>query len=227
VKNVNNKRFIAVVIILALLISFVGVQVVKFAKANPIPNTYASLAIDVPQNPVYNSNTVSVNFKADGVVGIGEPASVRNLNYSYVLDGNEPVIIENITKISDLLIDKNVFFYQYNLTGSVILPELSAGKHKLTIQLIYYSEILHLDNITLAKASTQFTVNIPQEPTPTQTAEPFPIPIFSTPTPTAEPFPTTSVMTVVIVVVIATIVLVVLIIVGLLRYIVKSKKAKS
>ena len=66
-----------------------------------------------------------------------------------------------------------------------------------------------------------------KQPTSTQTAEPFPIPIFSTPTPTAEPFPTTLVMTVVIVVVIATIVLMVLIIVGLMRYIVKSKKSKS
>jgi hypothetical protein len=66
-----------------------------------------------------------------------------------------------------------------------------------------------------------------QQPTSTQTAEPFPKPIFSTPTPTVEPFSTTLVMTVVIVVVIATIVLVVLIIVGLLRYIVKSKKQKD
>jgi hypothetical protein len=100
-----------------------------------------------------------------------------------------------------------------------------------------YVQVTDADNNSAATLTVEFNVlpfsnlspssSPAQQPTLTQTAEPFPIPIFSTPTPTAEPFSTTSVMTVVIVVVIATIVLVVLIIVALMRYMVKSKNAKS
>jgi len=191
-----KKIALTTIIIFTLLASLgAGLQTVEVVMANPIPNTYTSLTIDAPQNAIYTSNKITVNFKAHGIVGIGDPASVRYLNYSYILDENKPVIIENITKISDFVIDKNIFFYQYNLTGSITLPNLSEGKHNLTIQLIYYSEILHPENSTLAKTDTQFTVNLPQDPptitpttTPTRSPTPSPTPTNSpTQQPTLEP----------------------------------------
>ena len=91
-----------------------------------------------------------------------------------------------------------------------------------------YVQVTDADNNSATTLTVEFNV-LPASSSspglsPTLSSSPTQQP---TPTPTAEPFPAPLVITVVIVVVIATIVLVVLIIVGLLRYIVKSKKVKS
>ena len=142
------------------------------ARANPIPNTYTNLTIETPQNITYSSNTIPVKFKAEGIIWTNEEDKVRNFTFSYILDGKEPEIIENITKISDEVVDVNVFLYAYNFTGNLILSNLTQGKHDIAIHQIINSSYYNPLNDSLAIANTQFMVDIHPSPTPSLTPSP-------------------------------------------------------
>jgi hypothetical protein len=212
---VMDNKAIMPVLVWVILTSFIAVtfpyaqtsnaQTITTPEADapsPSPTPTLNVSLSESASALYYGNTVNFTVLADG--------GTKPYTFSWYLDSQMAQ-----TSAS-----------QYFSTNSQ-----AVGSHHV------YVQVTDADNNSATTLTVEFNVlpfsslsplsSPTQQPTSTQTAEPFPIPISSTPTPTAEPFPTALVMTVVIVVVIVTIVLVVLIIVGLMRYIVKSKKVKN
>jgi hypothetical protein len=140
---------------------------------------------------------------------------VKNLTYRGAYMGDRDTLPLTITS----LIETN--------DGSLV--GLSVGLNSLSVRYSGSIYLIKTEPFLPLPSQSPLPTPLPNS-TPTPSASPTPSPSPTqqpTLTPTIEPIQTTLVMTVVIVVVIATIVLVVLIIVGLMRYIVKSKKQKN
>jgi hypothetical protein len=158
---------------LTVLVSAVGTQFVKLARADPIPNLYSIITIENPQNTTYNGNTITVNFSVDFL------EFLNKFNYSYSLDGKEPKSIENMTTVSEAYVPINPGIYDVTLKGSFVLSNLSEGWHNVTIYQTWYST----ENLEPFINSASLKFMIIQEPTPSP--EPYP----------EEPFPTTWIVT--------------------------------
>jgi hypothetical protein len=157
-----------------------------------------------------------------------ESASALNfgntINFTVSVEGgNTPYTYTwNIEQSSDVMLVETTAsaYYSSNSFGPGshhIYVEVKDADNNIAKTLTVEFNVLPLSSLTPSAFPTG-TVSLAPTESPTQQP---------TPTQTAEPFPTTLVVIIVIVVVAATILLVVFIIVGLLRYLVKSRKAKS
>jgi len=94
----------AVVLMFIMVLSFFatdGLQLVNFAKANPLPPMYTEITIDKPVNTTYNVNIVHAIFSVDTDYSLN--------SYFYSLDGQPRKSVENITIFlqEDINIGKN------------------------------------------------------------------------------------------------------------------------
>jgi hypothetical protein len=120
----------AVVLMFIMVLSFFatdGLQLVNFAKANPLPPMYTEITIDKPVNTTYNVNIVHAIFSVDTDYSLN--------SYFYSLDGQPRKSVENITIFlqEDINIGKNPRINRTVVNGSFVLSGLSEGWHKLTI----------------------------------------------------------------------------------------------
>jgi hypothetical protein len=120
----------AVVLMFIMVLSFFatdGLQLVNFAKANPLPPMYTEITIDKPVNTTYNVNIVHAIFSVDTDYSLN--------SYFYSLDGQPRKSVENITIFlqEDINIGKNPRINRTVVNGSFVLSGLSEGWHNLTI----------------------------------------------------------------------------------------------
>jgi hypothetical protein len=127
-KGIHMKK--AVVLMFIMVLSFFatdGLQLVNFAKANPLPPMYTEITIDKPVNTTYNVNIVHAIFSVDTDYSLN--------SYFYSLDGQPRKSVENITIFlqEDINIGKNPRINRTVVNGSFVLSGLSEGWHNLTI----------------------------------------------------------------------------------------------
>jgi hypothetical protein len=146
-KNVK-KTALTLALILAILLSSVGLQGVDVANANPMGMKpgYTLVTIQSPKNHSYGSNPVIVNFTAElrrSYISETDPADpyipykidegkTHRISTIEVIDYKE--IRDEINPSSPIA---NYPYYlpyaDYSLKGSVILPYLDEGWHNLTV----------------------------------------------------------------------------------------------
>jgi hypothetical protein len=123
------RKLIAVLLVLA----FLGVQLIRFAGANPnmfIKPRYCNISIQSPQNGTQNSAPIFLNFTI-------KKWDVSDV-YFYILDGQDyqsGVKIEEIQFVGqETMSDEGVFSYvEITLRGRAVLPSLPDGAHNVTV----------------------------------------------------------------------------------------------
>jgi hypothetical protein len=112
-----------------------GMQTNFLVKANFVfPPSNPGITVESPANRPYETNTLSLKV----TVGTcktgypGGPASEATRLFTYALDGGEPenIILTNASVARNP--GGNVFF-----EGSMSLPELTGGLHKLTVRVAF------------------------------------------------------------------------------------------
>jgi hypothetical protein len=159
----KNTLFAEAFITILLLSAMAGTQFVNLGRANPIPTSYTEMTI-YPQNKTYNVNTITLNFYVE---------TNTWLNFFYGLDGQKLEPIDNITIVSEELMNpgRNPTIYRTTLKGGCILSNLSEGWHNITVyQIGDYPTGKPQDGEIINSASTQFKIAIPPETAPFPTA---------------------------------------------------------
>ena len=161
----------------------------------------SSINIKSPANTTYNRGLLTLNVTFNLLL---DPNCTI---ISYSLDGNPNSTIPFIATLDPIEVLRTYpngttttvtsLLSPYNITGSVVLPELPDGSHNITV----YTKIQSSNIIGLDHSTVFFTINTP-EPSPSPTIEP-------SPTPTPEPeelgfkFPTAEVIISIVVISIA------------------------
>jgi hypothetical protein len=125
------RKLIAVLFVL----SFLGIQLISSAGANPdvfIKPRYCNISIQSPQNGTQNAAPILLNFT------VKEWDISNAYSYFYILDGQDyqsGVEIEEIQLVAqENLSEEHVFSYvETTLAGQVVLPRLPDGAHNVTV----------------------------------------------------------------------------------------------
>lgn len=185
----NRKRFMATIITLVFLISIVtGMQVVKVAKANPLPPDWMhpkmTITVNSPANGTTNKLPISLSFTAQcssefALVNTNNITSKDWIRaFYYVVDNqNMTYLGTNFTEIQTTIDPNNEDNY-YDYSGQTNITNLTEGSHTITI---YWGVLvnvgtpyLQIVNNPAWSATSQFYVNCTptQSQTPTTTQSP-------------------------------------------------------
>ncbi len=106
---------------------------VQVVKAESVDQIYFSFGVTLfsPINKTYNSNLLPLNFSF--APGLGFHYSI-SYNIDGIYEGPMPFVVSN----------PNEMHVVYHATGLVILPELSEGSHRLTINLLVSPSTDHI-----------------------------------------------------------------------------------
>jgi len=130
-----KKPALAVLLTSTLLISAVaGTFVVRSAKANPTPVPLIELTISNATNQTYNTNTITVGFRAREFI------LLSGVDFFYILDNEKKAPITNFTVVSDEMVPYNPPFSLKTMEGSFLLSNLSEGWHKVTVYCQTYDQ---------------------------------------------------------------------------------------
>jgi hypothetical protein len=171
------RKLIAVLFVL----SFLGIQLISSAGANPnmfMKPRYCNISIQSPQNGTQNSAPILLNFT------VKEWDISDTYSYFYILDGQDyqsGVKIEKIQLVAqENLSEEHVFSYvETTLAGQVVLPSLPDGAHNVTV---FIGQVLDDGTIRPANVdpfSTTANFNVDstiQSSPPPQETEPKPFP---------------------------------------------------
>ena len=190
--------------ILALSFPLIAKTVLVNAQYTPDGQDFplaSSINITTPSNTTYNYGLLTLNVTFNLLL---DPNCTI---ISYSLDGNPNSTMPFIATLDPIEALRTYpngttttvtsLLSPYNITGSVVLPELPDGSHNITV----YTKIQSSNIIGLDHSTVYFTINT-QEPSPSPTIEPSP-----TPTPDPEElgfkFPTAEVIISIVVISIA------------------------
>jgi hypothetical protein len=171
------RKLIAVLFVL----SFLGIQLISSAGANPnmfMKPRYCNISIQSPQNGTQNSAPILLNFT------VKEWDISNAYSYFYIIDGQDyqlGVKIEEIQLVAqENLSEEHVFSYvETTLAGQVVLPSLPDGAHNVTV---FIGQVLDDGTIRPANVdpfSTTANFNVDstiQSSPPPQETEPKPFP---------------------------------------------------
>jgi len=153
----KNTLFAEAFITILLLSAMAGTQFVNLGRANPIPTSYTEMTI-YPQNKTYNVDIITLNFYVE---------TNTWLNFFYSLDGQKLEPVDNITIVSEELMNpgRNPTIYRTTLKGSCILSNLSQGWHNITVyQISPYPTEDQQNGAIFHSANAKFLIAIPPEP---------------------------------------------------------------
>ena len=178
------RKLIAVLFVL----SFLGIQLISSAGANPnmfMKPRYCNISIQSPQNGTQNSAPILLNF----TVKKWDITDVYS--YFYILDGQDyqsGVKLEEIQFVGEETISNDAGFpyVETTLLGQAVLPSLSDGAHSMTV---FIGEVLgdgtiRPANVDPFSATVSFNVDSAIQspsPTPQETASaPLPTTLMAT-----------------------------------------------
>ena len=149
-------KVLAVAFIIPLLIALAAGINGVWVKANFLPTPNTEMMIESPQNKSYTVTTITLNFSVE---------TNSALHFFYSLDYNELKPIENLTIVSEELLNwiPPCTYYRKTLIGSCIFSNLSEGSHRLTVYQLYYSTEDPRTEDVASSASANFWITIPTE----------------------------------------------------------------
>ena len=122
----------ATALITALLVTAAaGTFLVRFGKANFLPDIDPSMVIETPHyNRTYNTDTVTLNFTAT--------TNWDTYPFFYSIDGQENLTVENVTVISqkEASPPSGLSVSRTTVRGSCVLSKLTEGWHNLTLCMV-------------------------------------------------------------------------------------------
>jgi hypothetical protein len=171
------RKLIAVLFVL----SFLGIQLISSAGANPnmfMKPRYCNISIQSPQNGTQNSAPILLNFT------VKEWDISDTYSYFYILDGQDyqsGVKIEKIQLVAqENLSEEHVFSYvETTLAGQVVLPSLPDGAHNVTVFIVQVLDdgTIRPANVDPFSTTANFNVDSTiQSSPPPQETEPKPFP---------------------------------------------------
>jgi hypothetical protein len=177
------RKLIAVLFVL----SFLGIQLISSAGANPnmfMKPHYCNISIQSPQNGTQNAVPILLNFT------VKEWDISDAYSYFFILDGQDYQLGVKIEKIQlaaqENLSEEHVFSYvETTLAGHVVLPSLPDGAHNVTVFIgqALGDGVIRPANVDPFSTTANFDVDstIQSSPPPQETEpKPFPTTLVAT-----------------------------------------------